>query len=166
MRPLIRAILAGALAGALVTAPGGQGQPETKTHTGKGSGKTKKKAASRKKKPASAQEKSTTAKSSAPAAGTASQKAAAASRRRASSARKTAAAKKTGPVGQQRPTPERYKQIEEALAARGYLQEEPTGKWDSNSVEALRAFQADHELPPTGRLDARSLIELGLGPPQ
>ena len=42
---------------------------------------------------------------------------------------KTSKSKKAaGPRGQQHPTPERYKQIEEALAARGYLQEEPTWK--------------------------------------
>jgi len=65
-----------------------------------------------------------------------------------------------------RPTPERYKQIEQALAARGYLLEEPLGKWGAPSVAALRAFQADNQLPPTGRLDAQSLIQLGLGPRQ
>ena len=79
--------------------------------------------------------------------------------------KKTSKTKKAAtPRGQQRPTPERYKQIEEALAARGYLLEEPTGKWSPGAVEALRNFQADHELPPTGRLDAQSLIQLGLGP--
>lgn len=68
------------------------------------------------------------------------------------------------PRGQQRPTTERYKEIEEALASRGYLQEEPTGKWSPTAVEALRSFQADHDLPPTGRLDSLSLMQLGLGP--
>lgn len=68
--------------------------------------------------------------------------------------------------GQTRPTPERYKQIEQALAARGYLTEEPTGKWGPASVEALRSFQSDNQLPPTGKLDALSLIQLGLGPAQ
>ena len=74
--------------------------------------------------------------------------------------------KAAGPRGQLRPTPERYKQIEEALAARGYLSEEPNGKWTPASVDALRSFQNDHDLPPTGRLDALSLIALGLGPKQ
>jgi hypothetical protein len=68
------------------------------------------------------------------------------------------------PRGQQRPTAERYKEIEEALVSRGYLQEEPTGKWSPNAVEALRSFQADHDLPPTGRIDSQSLMQLGLGP--
>ena len=66
--------------------------------------------------------------------------------------------------GQLQPTTERYKEIEQALADRGYLTEEPTGKWGPASVEALRSFQADNELPATGRLDSLSLIHLGLGP--
>lgn len=70
------------------------------------------------------------------------------------------------PRGQQRPSNERYKEIETALASRGYLGEEPSGKWGPGSVEALRAFQADHQLPPTGKLDSLSLIQLGLGPKQ
>lgn len=70
------------------------------------------------------------------------------------------------PRGQLRPTNERYKEIETALASRGYLGEEPSGKWGSGSVEALRAFQADHQLPPTGKLDSLSLIQLGLGAKQ
>jgi peptidoglycan hydrolase-like protein with peptidoglycan-binding domain len=68
--------------------------------------------------------------------------------------------------GQVRPTSERYKQIEQALAARGYLNEEPNGRWGAPAVEALRAFQSDQQLPPTGKLDALSLIQLGLGPKQ
>lgn len=70
------------------------------------------------------------------------------------------------PRGQMHPTAERYKQIEEALAARGYLHDSPSGKWGPGSVEALRSFQADHQLPPTGKLDALSLEQLGLGPAQ
>lgn len=68
------------------------------------------------------------------------------------------------PRGQLRPSQERYKEIEQALAARGYLEEEPSGKWGDGSVQALRAFQTDHQLPPTGKLDSLSLIQLGLGP--
>ena len=80
---------------------------------------------------------------------------------------KTSASKKKKtrtPAAQMRPTPERYKQIEQVLLARGYLKEEPTGKWSPGAVEALKSFQADHNLPVTGRLDSVSLIELGLGP--
>ena len=76
---------------------------------------------------------------------------------KASKSKKAVASRKAAaPRGQQHPTPERYKQIEEVLAARGYLQEEPTGKWGPNSVAALRSFQADHQLPPTGRQIGRA----------
>ena len=68
--------------------------------------------------------------------------------------------------GQRRPTPERYKEIETALAARGYLSEPPTGQWTAASVEALRKFQAANRLPATGKLDSLSLIRLGLGQQQ
>ena len=66
--------------------------------------------------------------------------------------------------GQVQPTPERYKEIQEALAARGYLSGPPTGVWDAASVEALRRFQEDQHLEPTGKLTSLSLIALGLGP--
>ncbi len=91
---------------------------------------------------------------------------ASAGKRSVAKARAKTSAKSSPPRqrGQLRPTPERYKEIEQALAARGYLNEEPTGKWGEGSVEALRAFQADHQLPPTGKLDSLSLIQLGLGP--
>lgn len=63
------------------------------------------------------------------------------------------------------PTPERYKEIQEALAAKGYLQpEDASGRWDQPSVEALKKFQADQKLDSTGKLNSLSLIALGLGP--
>ncbi|MES1261031.1 MAG: peptidoglycan-binding domain-containing protein [Acidobacteriota bacterium] len=62
------------------------------------------------------------------------------------------------------PTPERYKEIQEALAAKGYLKSEPNGVWDSQSSEALKQFQTDHNFSPTGKLSSASLIGLGLGP--
>jgi len=66
---------------------------------------------------------------------------------------------------QKAPTPERYKEIQQALASKGYLQSEtPSGVWDNSSVEALKKFQADQNLEPSGKLDSLSLIELGLGP--
>lgn len=88
------------------------------------------------------------------------------SRRTAAKARPKSKTTPPRPRGQLRPTTERYKEIETALASRGYLGEEPSGKWGPPSVDALRAFQADHQLPPTGKLDSLSLIQLGLGPKQ
>jgi hypothetical protein len=68
------------------------------------------------------------------------------------------------PPRQSQPTPERYREIQSALASKGYLQGEPTGQWDQSSLEALRRFQQDQNLEPSGKLDSLSLIALGLGP--
>jgi peptidoglycan hydrolase-like protein with peptidoglycan-binding domain len=66
---------------------------------------------------------------------------------------------------QKAPTPERYKEIQQALVAKGYLEAGATnGVWDNSSVEALKKFQADQSLEPSGKLDSLSLIGLGLGP--
>jgi peptidoglycan hydrolase-like protein with peptidoglycan-binding domain len=63
------------------------------------------------------------------------------------------------------PTPERYRQIQQALASKGYLKpEEATGKWDQNSVDAMKRFQAEQNLESTGKVNSLSLIALGLGP--
>jgi hypothetical protein len=62
------------------------------------------------------------------------------------------------------PTPERYKEIQQALVDKGYLKSEPNGVWDAQSSDALRQFQTDRKLSPTGRISSASLIELGLGP--
>ena len=66
---------------------------------------------------------------------------------------------------QRTPTPERYKEIQQALANKGYL--EPTassGVWDVSSVTALKKFQQEQNLEPSGKIDSLSLIALGLGP--
>lgn len=65
---------------------------------------------------------------------------------------------------QQAPTPDRYKEIQQALASKGYLKAEPNGQWDADSAEALKNFQADQNLTPDGKLNSLSLIALGLGP--
>jgi peptidoglycan hydrolase-like protein with peptidoglycan-binding domain len=65
---------------------------------------------------------------------------------------------------QMSPTPQRYKEIQEALVAKGYLQEPATGVWGSQSIDALRNFQRDQHLEPSGKIDSVSLIALGLGP--
>src|SRR5689334_6965761 len=51
---------------------------------------------------------------------------------------------------QLQPTPQRYKEIQEALASKGYMKTEPNGTWDQESIEALRKFQQDQKLEPTG----------------
>jgi hypothetical protein len=65
---------------------------------------------------------------------------------------------------QMAPTPERYKEIQQALADKGYLTSEPNGVWDAQSSDALLRFQTDKKLSPTGKLSSASLISLGLGP--
>jgi peptidoglycan hydrolase-like protein with peptidoglycan-binding domain len=67
-------------------------------------------------------------------------------------------------TGQMHPDPERYKQLQQALAEKGYLNQQPTGVWDQQSTDALRRFQKDQNLEPSGKLDARTIIALGLGP--
>ncbi len=62
------------------------------------------------------------------------------------------------------PTPERYKEIQQALADKGYLKSGPNGIWDAQSSAALAQFQSDRKLTPTGKLTSASLIALGLGP--
>lgn len=65
---------------------------------------------------------------------------------------------------QMNPTPDRYKEIQQALVDKGYLKSEPSGVWDADSASALQRFQTDQKLTPTGKINAPSLIDLGLGP--
>ena len=63
------------------------------------------------------------------------------------------------------PTPQRYKEIQEALAAKGYLKpEDANGTWTPASADALKKFQAEQNLDSTGKINSLSLIALGLGP--
>jgi peptidoglycan hydrolase-like protein with peptidoglycan-binding domain len=62
------------------------------------------------------------------------------------------------------PTPERYKEIQQALAARGYFKGEVNGQWGPESGDALRRFQSEQNLEPDGKLGSLSLIAMGLGP--
>jgi peptidoglycan hydrolase-like protein with peptidoglycan-binding domain len=84
-----------------------------------------------------------------------------ASRKQTSSRRNSTHAWRTG---QTQPTSERYKELQEALAKKGYLHGEPTGVWDQSSADALRRFQQDQNLQASGKLDSLSIIALGLGP--
>lgn len=65
---------------------------------------------------------------------------------------------------QQAPTPERYKDIQQALVSKGYFHGEPNGEWGPDSGDALKRFQAEQNLTPDGKLTSLSLIALGLGP--
>jgi peptidoglycan hydrolase-like protein with peptidoglycan-binding domain len=65
--------------------------------------------------------------------------------------------------GQKAPTPDRISEIQKALAKDGSYSGTPNGKWDDSTIEATRKFQEAHGLSPTGKLDAKTLQQLGLG---
>src|SRR6266849_4032929 len=65
--------------------------------------------------------------------------------------------------GQKVPTPDRISEIQQALAKDGSFSGKPNGKWDASTIEATRKFQEAHGLNPTGKLDAKTLQQLGLG---
>lgn len=69
-----------------------------------------------------------------------------------------------GPPMQMHPDPERYQQIQKALADRGYFKGEVNGQWNADSVDAMRRFQADQHLDDDGKITALTLTGLGLGP--
>jgi Putative peptidoglycan binding domain len=82
--------------------------------------------------------------------------------------KKTTASQKTAASwrsAQRAPTPERYKEIQQALASKGYLEPNASsGVWDASSVTAMKKFQQEQNLEPSGKIDSLSLIALGLGP--
>lgn len=91
---------------------------------------------------------------------TTAKKSSAATKRRSTTRRRGPAR----PSYQTHPTPERYKEIQQTLADKGYFKGEVNGIWGSDSTEALKRFQSDHKLPDDGKLNSLSLIQLGLGP--
>jgi peptidoglycan hydrolase-like protein with peptidoglycan-binding domain len=91
---------------------------------------------------------------------TSSSKAGSASHRRRSSRRSSRRER-----GQKAPTPDRISEIQKALAKDGSFTGTPNGKWDASTIEATRKFQEAHGLNPTGKLDAKTLQQLGLGSP-
>ena len=66
---------------------------------------------------------------------------------------------------QMSPTPDRYREIQGALASKGYLKpEDATGTWNQTSADAMKKFQAEQNLDSNGKINSLSLIALGLGP--
>jgi peptidoglycan hydrolase-like protein with peptidoglycan-binding domain len=65
--------------------------------------------------------------------------------------------------GQNAPTPDRIREIQGALIREGVLSGQPTGKWDDATVDAMKKFQQDHGISPTGKIDALTLNKLRLG---
>jgi hypothetical protein len=64
----------------------------------------------------------------------------------------------------QSPSAERYREIQQALADKGYYTAEADGAWDAASIDALNRFKTDQKLKADGKLCSLSLIALGLGP--
>lgn len=64
----------------------------------------------------------------------------------------------------QQPSPDRIKEIQQALASKGYFKTEPDGNWGPSSIDALKRFQHDQNLQEDGKIGSLSLIALGLGP--
>ncbi len=60
--------------------------------------------------------------------------------------------------------PQRVEEIQRALIKAGYLDEEPTGKWDDATRDAMLRYQSEHGFPATGLPEAKTLMKLGLGP--
>jgi len=117
---------------------------------------------------ASAQQKKTTA--AAPSKSSAQKTAATKTAVRKTAPTKSAAAKgtasrrtsRTSVPRQLAPTSDRYREIQGALASKGYLSSPGTGVWDQQSMDAMKRFQQDQKLEPTGKLTAKSLTALGL----
>jgi peptidoglycan hydrolase-like protein with peptidoglycan-binding domain len=65
--------------------------------------------------------------------------------------------------GQKAPTALRVSEIQQALAKDGSFSGTPNGKWDDSTVNAMKKFQAAHGLNASGKLDAKTLQQLGLG---
>lgn len=60
--------------------------------------------------------------------------------------------------------PERVVEIQQALIQAGYLNQEPSGRWDEATRAAMRRYQSENNLPVTGLPEAKTLMKLGLGP--
>jgi peptidoglycan hydrolase-like protein with peptidoglycan-binding domain len=78
-------------------------------------------------------------------------------------ARKVAAKAPPRPYVQNEPSPDRYREIQGALASKGYLKSTPSGAWDAETQDAMRRYQTDNQFEATGRINSRSLLGLGLG---
>ena len=78
--------------------------------------------------------------------------------------KKTQAASRYRRSTQREPTTERYQDIQQALADKGYFSGPVNGAWGADSVQALKRFQRDQNIGDDGKLGSLSLIALGLGP--
>jgi murein L,D-transpeptidase YcbB/YkuD len=91
--------------------------------------------------------------------------------KKAAVGKKSTATKKTSATtsrfrrsSQREPAPERYQEIQQSLAAKGYYSGPVNGAWGPDSVAALKRFQRDQNIGDDGKLGSLSLMALGLGP--
>jgi hypothetical protein len=82
---------------------------------------------------------------------------------RSGSKRSKKKSRSAAPSYQLHPDPDRYRQIQQALADRGYFKGQVNGEWNEDSIDALKRFQTDQQLDPDGKINALSLKGLGLG---
>ncbi len=88
-----------------------------------------------------------------------------ATRSASSHGKKTPVKRVTWRNRQMTPSPDRYREIQGALASKGFLNpEDATGNWNQTSSDALKKFQSEQNLESTGKINSLSLIALGLGP--
>jgi hypothetical protein len=81
------------------------------------------------------------------------------------SAKKVPVKRTTWRNRQATPSSDRYREIQNALVAKGYLPADAaTGAWDQSSADALKKFQSEQNLDSNGKINSLSLIALGLGP--
>ena len=66
--------------------------------------------------------------------------------------------------GQQSIDSDRVTQIQQALIHEHYLNGDPSGKWDSDTVAAMQKYQSDQGWQTKLMPDSRALKKLGLGP--
>jgi peptidoglycan hydrolase-like protein with peptidoglycan-binding domain len=88
--------------------------------------------------------------------------------KKSSAAPRTGSRKRTGTSarsrpGQSAPTPDRIREIQQALIDRGYATP-VDGSWSKDTEAAMAKFQADQNLEGKGKLNSLSIIALGLGP--
>lgn len=168
MRKILAVLLAAALVPAGISAAAQKKKAPAKKTTSSAKKSTAKKSTSTKK-PSSTAKRSTSAKKTTASAkkSTSSSKKKTTSSRRSSSSRSRRTSASSGQSWRSRqlaPAEDRYREIQQALISKGYLEGEATGKWGSDSVAALRHFQEDQSLEPSGKINSLSLIALGLGP--
>jgi hypothetical protein len=68
------------------------------------------------------------------------------------------------PRGQQKIDASRAREIQQALIEQHYLDGKASGKWDSQTQDALERYQSDNGWQTKVVPDSRALIKLGLGP--